>query len=376
MGIPLIADDFPNIAQSLTWGSFSGLPTLLTDAQFRLRSTSYWTMFTLWQIGDLTPWVYHAASLLLHILNAWLLFAVIDAIPRIRTAAPWAALFFAIHEGHQEAVMWFSAVNELLMFGFGMASLLCWLYRREALSIAFFVLALLSKESAVILLPLFCIVDPGRWKRLAPHAMLTLLAVASIVQSRTNSFRFNDGSFSLSAPFWLTWPRSFARLLWVWGWVAAVALWFRSERKVIVTAVPVLLWIGIALIPYSFLTYSTQIPSRQVYLASAGLALLVGIAASLIPGRRLATLVLVLLLVHNVGYLWTKKRSQFVERAQPTAQLIAAARQTRSPIWVQCFPLPPIVAEEAVRLAAGRSPGSLVWTPAASAVPFCYSPVR
>src|SRR5262249_8480443 len=162
---------------------------------------------------------------ILHIFNAWLVFAVAWAIPRTRMAAPWAALFFAIHEGHQEAVMWFSAVNELLMFFFGMASLWCWLRKRDVLSVLLFALALLSKESAVILLPLFCIADPPRWRRLLPHAALTVLAIASIVQSRSNSFRFTDGSFSLSAPFWLTWPRSFARLLWIWGWLAAIGIW-------------------------------------------------------------------------------------------------------------------------------------------------------
>ena len=29
----------------------------------------------LWQAGEVTPWVYHSASLLLHIANAWLVFA-------------------------------------------------------------------------------------------------------------------------------------------------------------------------------------------------------------------------------------------------------------------------------------------------------------
>ena len=37
-----------------------------------------------------------------------------------------------MYEGHQEAVMWFSAINELLMFGFGMASLWCWMTARQA----------------------------------------------------------------------------------------------------------------------------------------------------------------------------------------------------------------------------------------------------
>lgn len=374
--IPLIADDFPNIAQALTWGAPEGLSTLLHDPQFRLRATSYWTMFALWQVGELVPWVYHGASLLLHILNAWLVLAVASTWERTRSAAPWAAFFFAIHEGHQEAVMWFSAVNELLMFCFGMASLWCWLRKRDALSAVLFALALLSKESAIILLPLFLLTDPKRWRRLAPHVALATLAVASIVQSRANSFRFNDGSFSLRAPFWLTWPRSLARLLWFWGWLAAIAIWRARDRDLRAIAGRAIAWMGIALIPYSFLTYSTQIPSRQTYLAGAGLALLVGLAAARVPGRRFAAIAIAAMLVSNVGYLWTKKRVQFEERAAPTAQLIEFAERTRGRIWVRCFPLPKIVAEEAVRLSTGRSPDSLVWSPTEGAAEFCYQAVR
>jgi hypothetical protein len=376
LNIPLIADDFPNIAQALTWGAPEGLGTLLSDAQFRLRATSYWTMFGLWQAGELTAWVYHAASLLVHIVNAWLVFAVASTWERTRAAAPWAAFFFAIHEGHQEAVMWFSAVNELLMFCFGVSALWCWLRRREAISVVLFALALASKESAIVLLPLFVLCDPGRWKRLAPHAVLAALAVASIAQSHANSFRFSDGSFSLSAPFWLTWPRSLARLLWLWGWVAGVAIWFTRNAEVRGVAVRCVVWMGVALVPYSFLTYSTQIPSRQTYLASAGLALLVGLAAARLEWGRWAAVAAAVLLLHNVGYLWTKKHEQFLERAAPTAQLISFAERTRGPIWVRCFPLPRIVADEAVRLGAGRAIGTLVWAPQQGASEFCYEGKR
>ena len=146
-----------------------------------------------------------------------------------------------------------------------------------------FALALLSKESAIFLLPLFVlVVEPEQWRRrlprLAPHLVLVLLGVASIAQSRSNSFRFTDGSFSLHAPFWITWPHSFARLLWIWGWPAVLVLFVFGDARFRRGALVALAWMGIALVPYSFLTYSTQIPSRQVYLASAGLALLVGLA--------------------------------------------------------------------------------------------------
>jgi hypothetical protein len=389
--IPLIADDYPNVTQALTYGAPAGLGTLLHDAQFRLRATSYWTMYGLWQVAGLTPSVYHAASLALHVANTWLVFFVAAAWPRMRPAAFWAAAFFAVHEGHQEAVMWFSAINELLMFFCGLASLWCWrsasdpgrpAWLKEGAGVVLFALALVSKESAIFLLPLFVlVVEPAEWRRrlprLTPHVILVLLSLASIAQSRSNSFRFSDGSFSLHAPFWLTWPHSFERLLWIWGWLAIVVVLVFRDAWLRRGALAALAWIGIALVPYSFLTYSTQIPSRQVYLASAGLAFLVGLALAKYEGRRIAAALFALMLLHNTVYLWTKKHAQFVERAAPTDQLIGFARRTPGAIWVQCFPLPAIDAEEAVRLATGRSPADLVWSAGAarerSAAAFCYA---
>src|ERR1017187_5781260 len=329
--IPLIADDYPNVTQAITYGAPAGLGTLLHDGQFRLRATSYWAMYGLWQVAGLTPPVYHAASLTLHIANTWLVFFVAAAPPRVAPAG-----FFAVHEGHQEAVMWFSAINELLMFLFGMASLWCWrsasdsarpTWLKDVAGVALFALALVSKESAVFLLPLFpLMVEPAEWRRrlprLAPHLVLVLLSLASIAQSRSNSFRFSDGSFSLHAPFWLTWPHSFARLLWIWGWPAVVVVLVFRDARLRRGGLAALAWMGIALVPYSFLTYSTQIPSRQVYLPSAGLGFLVGLALARFERRRIAAALLALMLLHNTVYLWTKKRAQFVERAAPTDQLI------------------------------------------------------
>jgi hypothetical protein len=203
--------------------------------------------------------------------------------------------------------------------------------------------------------------------------------LASIAQSRSNSFRFNDGSFSLHAPFWLTWPHSFARLLWIWGWPAVLVLFVSGDRRFRRGALAALAWMGIALVPYSFLTYSTQIPSRQVYLASAGLALLVGLALAQFDRPKVAAAILAVMLLHNTLYLWTRKRAQFVERAAATEQLIHFARRTPGAIWIRRFPLPAIVAEEAMRL-DGRSPSDLVWSADTarerSAPAFCFSSKR
>ena len=344
-------------------------------------------MAAIWNVAGIAAPAYHAVSLFVHVLNAWLLLALLRVCDRLSgspATALVAATFFAVHEGHQEAVMWFSAINELLLFFFGLAALVCWMRGRTFASAALFALALLSKESAVILLPLFVLVSPPRqWKRLWPLALLTGLAVASIAVSHENSFRFNDGSFSLAAPVWITWPQSFARLLWIWGCPSIAVIFMLAPREARRRAAMALAWIGISLLPYSFLAYSTRIPSRQTYLASAGLAILFGLAADHAirawpQHRRVLAGIFVLMLAHNAIYLWTKKRAQFVERAAPTDGLIALARRTSAPIYMQCFPLPDIVAKEAVRLAAGRSPDTLVWTsPAPSgAVTYCYRESR
>jgi len=94
--------------------------------------------------------------------------------------------------------------------------------------------------------------------------------------------------------------------------------------------------------------------------------------------RKLAAVAAVAMVVSNVGYLWTKKRAQFRERAEPTEQLIRLARRTPGPIWVQCFPQNHYVAEEAVHVGAGRSPRILVWSRAeaaarGAAATFCYT---
>ena len=393
LNIPLIEDDYPNLWESHLYGPAAALPALLHNPVFRLRATSYWTMWPLWRLFGVTAWPYHVFSLMLHVANVWLAFAVAWLWPRMRPAALWAAAFFAVAEGHQEAVMWFSAINELYMFLFGAASLALWLlacrsegrwYWRAA-SAALFGLALVSKESAVIWLPLFVLAAPINWKGLWPHVALASVAMASVAASRGSSFRFSDGSFSLHAPFWFTWPYGIARVLWPWGWIALAAILFFGLRK---PAFLALAWIGIALVPYSFLTYSRQIPSRQTYLASFGLALLVGLAMDrLVASKwgmgkwlRAATVVEIVaagVILSNVGYLWGKKRAQFLARAEPTEQLIKLARETDGPIWVQCFPRVPYIAQEAVHMGAGRSPSTLIWSQAEAerrkpAAVFCY----
>ena len=388
--LPLIEDDYPIITEARLYGSAAGFPALIDAPVFRARATSYWTIDALWQAFHFAPPAFHAASLVLHIVNTWLVYGIALAWPPMRPAALGAAMFFAVHEGHQEAVIWFTAINELLQFLFGMGALWCWMSAESrkrpwpwrVAGVLLFALAMVSKESAVILPAFFLLVTPpAQWRRalprLAPYLVLALVTAASIAAASGSSFRFSDGSFSVHAPFWITWSRGIARLLWFWGFFALAVILFRTKAPALMnSALLALAWIGVAFLPYSFLEYSTQIPSRQTYLASAGLVLLFGLALTAVP-RKLAAVLLVAMVAHNVGYLWTKKRSQFLQRAEPTEQLIRLARETNGAIWVRCFPRNRYIAEEAVHVGAGRPPSDLIWseTEAAQRKPaatFCY----
>ena len=405
--LPLLEDDYKIIWTAERYGSWQGFPAMFHDDVERARATVYWTTYLIWKLFRFTPMAFRISSLILHILDTWLLYAIGLAWPRMRSAAFWAAAFFAVYEGHQEAIMWFAGNNELLLFLFGGGSLLCWIkaasgaryeWTLRGAGLSLFALALLTKESAYILLPLFLLTTPpGIWRRslaqLLPYCALAAVMIVSVLLTRGHSFRFTDGSFSLHAPVWLTLPRNFGRVLWFWGMLSAAVIFLtpremgaaESLRK---SALVALAWIGIALVPYSFLTYSPQIPSRQLYLASVGLSFLFGLAmvhfkAGLRPAIQPAAVAAVMLVMvaHNVGYIWIKKQRQFRERAEPFEELIQAARQTDGPLWVQCFPRHPSIAEPAIFVALDRYPSNLLFTPEQAAAhkpaaTFCYDARR
>jgi hypothetical protein len=139
-------------------------------------------------------------------------------------------------------------------------------------------------------------------------------------------------------------------------------------------------WIIVTLLPYSFLTYMPRVPSRHTYLASVGRSLLV--AAALIVFHRLASnwkrpwlvpFAAGAFLVHQFGMLWTVKQRQYANRAIPTEQLLRMSG-SGGPIYANCFPYSPVVAEYAFRIASRSGPFLVVGPEAAKhpeAVDFC-----
>jgi tetratricopeptide (TPR) repeat protein len=105
---------------------------------------------------------------------------LIGSTPEGKTIALVAALLYAVHPIHTEAVAWAVGRAELLAAGFLFAGWILHLRDRPFASLACFALAMLSKESAVAFFPLVLLGDYaiGKWKPRLQYALeggLTLL---------------------------------------------------------------------------------------------------------------------------------------------------------------------------------------------------------
>ena len=116
---------------------------------------------TLWGLNSTG---YHATNILLHALNAVLVFALIRQLTRNNWTAWIVAALFAVHPIQIESVAWVSSRKTLLSSTFMLLSGLCSLRpqrtgRDEAWSLLWLVLGLLSKASTVVVPPIVMAYD-------------------------------------------------------------------------------------------------------------------------------------------------------------------------------------------------------------------------
>ena len=152
-----------------SWASFPQIfSTFLWNQKFSV-GFYYRPIFSLWLLivhtfGGLSPWFWHLSSALLHAVATYCVFRLCLEVLGSQASAAFAALLFAVHPIHVETVSWVSASDEILYTLFMLVSLLLFIRtvrapvdagRRTAFSLAAWALALLSKETAIALLPLF-----------------------------------------------------------------------------------------------------------------------------------------------------------------------------------------------------------------------------
>jgi len=174
---PTYVTENAHVTGGLTWAGVKWA--------FRSTEASNWHPLT-WlshmedcQVYGLRPWGHHLTSVLLHAIDAVLLFAVL----RKMTGAPRRSLFvaalFGLHPLHVESVAWVSERKDVLSTAFWM--LVLWAYARRAelaragrpgapafygLSLLFFALGLMCKPMLVTLPFVLLLLDYwplGRW---------------------------------------------------------------------------------------------------------------------------------------------------------------------------------------------------------------------
>jgi protein O-mannosyl-transferase len=271
------------------------------------------------------PFLYHLDNVLLHLGCSLIVYAILKPLLKGRHAALFASILFAVRPVHTEAVAWVSGRAELLCGLFMLASFQ--LYLKDpagrpsaSLSYAFFFLALMSKESAVILPVLLAayvlLFSPGqnlpaRFRRLIglyPYAVVFLVYMLirySVIgemgpagkeatlgnfspyqvflvmcESLFHYMRLGFFPVSLSADY-LFYPAKSVLYYRVAVPIVITALVFVSAWRIAEKSRPALfgiLWFYIALLPVSNIIRIGHIMSeRAMYIPSVGICIILGI---------------------------------------------------------------------------------------------------
>jgi tetratricopeptide (TPR) repeat protein len=298
------------------------------------------------------PGVYHFGSTMVHVVNVLLVFALLRRLVGGEAAAACGALFFALHPLQVESVAWVSETRGLLATAFGLASILLYLRWRDqqtapavdragrpmtiagarpastryAAALGLFVLALLSKPSAVAIPLILAIVEfgwlrRGAWRTAVALAPWFAMGLLSAIINKTQQ---GGESIAFLVPVWdrprlagdaiafylykFVWPwnlatdygRSAKSLIDArWTWLtAAVPLvllallgWRRQWRLFLAASIFVVALLPVAgLVPFAFQDIST-VADRYAYLAMVGPALALGcwLASHQSDSRNLAT---------------------------------------------------------------------------------------
>ncbi len=262
------------------------------------------------------------ASLLLHLLNGWLVWRLLRFVlgPRQGGGALLGALAFVLHPLATESVAFISSRGDLLaMTGMLGAVLLYLRPGRPArlASLAIFLLALCSKESAVVLPGLLVLVDGfiegpgrirGRWRAYAQYGQVLLLWLAMRYLALGSGAFGQDGGLGLpggellasvfssgvyytaatTLPWWLTFELDLAASagLATSGFFLAAALLFVAGRLRALArpATLAILWFPVALIPVTLFQFvfplKVEIANRFAYPALVSFAMLLAFAAT------------------------------------------------------------------------------------------------
>jgi tetratricopeptide (TPR) repeat protein len=184
-----IWDDEAHVVDNATLRSTDGLKAIWTEPSatpqyYPLVHTTFWLEYRAWGVN---PFGYHLTNVLLHAVNACLLYIVLASLGV--PGACWGAALFALHPVQVESVAWITERKNVLSTFFYLASALAWVRfaglgesqpaKRPGLlyaaALALFVAALLSKTVACSLPAALLLVTWWKTGRITQRDVLLML---------------------------------------------------------------------------------------------------------------------------------------------------------------------------------------------------------
>lgn len=246
LGNGFIGDDKIQLLRNPLLTDIGNIPRLLSSSVWSIlgisgnyyRPVQFLLYLLIYQCGGSSPAAFHLFMIALHAANTVLLYFLVR-----RMAQPWIALvaaaLFAVHPIHTETVNWVAALPDLAVTTLVLAGIL-WFARQGAAprhaAIAghgcIYLLALLTKETGVMLLPLYAGYEffymRHRWKEfrsnvgfygglaaaLVVYLAMRVHALGGLAPGQQTFFHLSDGAFALSAVV------TAAQYLWALLWPA------------------------------------------------------------------------------------------------------------------------------------------------------------
>lgn len=169
-GFQFVSDDDFQIINNRFVTSWQYVPRFFTEHAWshsdpKAQGNYYRPIALLWLFANhllfgLNPSWWHVTTVLAHLAATTMVYVLITRLVNDRLTAGFAALIFGLHPAHIEAVAWVSGFTEPLLAVFFIAAFLFYLKGREgrgrhlgwlALSLGSYSLALLTKETAIVL---------------------------------------------------------------------------------------------------------------------------------------------------------------------------------------------------------------------------------
>ncbi len=285
--------------------------------------------------------VLHLGNVMVHIINGLLVFTIIKQFIVNKWAVLIGVLFFLLHPIQVEAVAWISEFRGLLAALFVLLSLYYYLKNQanlSYLSLIFFVLAVLSKPSAVVLVPFMFLLNYFHYdfkiakniQKTLPFALIALIFV--LITSSVQLGRIDFAQHSLD--FWqrpFVWLDSIIfyiyKIIYPYHLSASYTLspkfisaqWWFYPLALAPLALGVLLWLGrktqpllvfsaalfvagffstSGFVSFVFSKYSL-VTDRYIYIAMIGIALFIATVFSKIQSKYWQGLMLAILLVFS-----------------------------------------------------------------------------